>query len=382
MNNLFEGLGLKKSLSEGLNKLGIETPTDIQSKVIPLALTNKDIIAKSQTGSGKTLAYLLPLFEKIDITKREMQAIILAPTHELVMQVYKTITELIDASGIELKATSVIGETNINRQIEKLKEKPHIIVGTPGRTLELIKRKKLAAHTIKTIVIDEADNLLDVNNIETVKAVIKTTLKERQLLLFSATISDKTITTATAFMKEPEVVKAEDKNEVNSNITHYYFTCDRRDKIEVLRKLVHAINPEKALVFINKSDDIEITTSKLKYHKLKVEGIHGANMKEQRKKALEDFRNGKIQLLVSSDIAARGLDIKGITHVFNLDLPENSINYLHRVGRCGRQNEEGLAVTIADPKELSLLRKYENAFNIEIQHKDMFKGRIVDVKKK
>jgi len=382
MNNLFEELGLKKSLSEGLNKLGIETPTDIQSKVIPLALTNKDIIAKSQTGSGKTLAYLLPLFEKIDITKREMQAIILAPTHELVMQVYKTITELIDASGIELKATSVIGETNINRQIEKLKEKPHVIVGTPGRTLELIKRKKLAAHTIKTIVIDEADNLLDVNNIETVKAVIKTTLKERQLLLFSATISDKTITTATAFMKEPDVVKAEDKNEVNSNITHYYFTCDRRDKIEVLRKLVHAINPEKALVFINKSDDIEITTSKLKYHKLKVEGIHGANMKEQRKKALEDFRNGKIQLLVSSDIAARGLDIKGITHVFNLDLPENSINYLHRVGRCGRQNEEGLAVTIADPKELSLVRKYENAFNIEIQHKDMFKGRIVDVKSK
>jgi superfamily II DNA/RNA helicase len=382
MNNLFEELGLKKSLSEGLNKLGIETPTDIQSKVIPLALTNKDIIAKSQTGSGKTLAYLLPLFEKIDITKREMQAIILAPTHELVMQVYKTITELIDASGIELKATSVIGETNINRQIEKLKEKPHVIVGTPGRTLELIKRKKLAAHTIKTIVIDEADNLLDVNNIETVKAVIKTTLKERQLLLFSATISDKTITTATAFMKEPDVVKAEDKNEVNSNITHYYFTCDRRDKIEVLRKLVHAINPEKALVFINKSDDIEITTSKLKYHKLEVEGIHGANMKEQRKKALEDFRNGKIQLLVSSDIAARGLDIKGITHVFNLDLPENSINYLHRVGRCGRQNEEGLAVTIADPKELSLVRKYENAFNIEIQHKDMFKGRIVDVKRK
>jgi ATP-dependent RNA helicase DeaD len=382
MNNLFEELGLKKSLSEGLNKLGIETPTDIQSKVIPLALTNKDIIAKSQTGSGKTLAYLLPLFEKIDITKREMQAIILAPTHELVMQVYKTITELIDASGIELKATSVIGETNINRQIEKLKEKPHVIVGTPGRTLELIKRKKLAAHTIKTIVIDEADNLLDVNNIETVKAVIKTTLKERQLLLFSATISDKTITTATAFMKEPDVVKAEDKNEVNSNITHYYFTCDRRDKIEVLRKLVHAINPEKALVFINKSDDIEITTSKLKYHKLKVEGIHGANMKEQRKKALEDFRNGKIQLLVSSDIAARGLDIKGITHVFNLDLPENSINYLHRVGRCGRQNEEGLAVTIADPKELSLVRKYENAFNIEIKHKDMFKGRIVDVKSK
>ena len=299
----------------------------------------------------------------------------------------KRIEAIFFVSGRFLSMQELISLSDLNpiilrELIEKLKEKPHIIVGTPGRTLELIKRKKLAAHTIKTIVIDEADNLLDVNNIETVKAIIKTTLKERQLLLFSATISDKTITTATAFMKEPEVVKAEDKNEVNSNITHYYFTCDRRDKIEVLRKLVHAINPEKALVFINKSDDIEITTSKLKYHKLKVEGIHGANMKEQRKKSLEDFRNGKIQLLVSSDIAARGLDIKGITHVFNLDLPENSINYLHRVGRCGRQNEEGLAVTIADTKELSLVRKYENAFNIQIQHKDMFKGRIVDVKRK
>jgi superfamily II DNA/RNA helicase len=382
MNNLFEELGLKHPLSEGLTQLEITKPTDIQSKVIPMAITNKDIIAKSQTGSGKTLAYLLPLFEKIDVTKREMQAIILAPTHELVMQVYKTITSLVDASGIELKAASVIGETNINRQIEKLKEKPHIIVGTPGRTLELIKRRKLSAHTIKTIVIDEADNLLDVNNIDTIKAIIKTTLRERQLLLFSATISDKTITTAKNFMNEPVVVTSEDKNQVNSNIAHYYFTCDKRDKIEVLRKLVHAINPQKALVFINKSDDIEITTSKLKYHKLSVEGIHGTNIKEHRKKALDDFRNGKIQLLVSSDIAARGLDIKGITHVFNLDLPEHPTNYLHRVGRCGREKKEGLAITIATPNELSLLNKYEKTFNIKIEHKDMYKGKIIDCKTK
>lgn len=380
MNDLFLELSLDSALAESLTKLNIIEPTDIQKKTLPLAIANKDIIAKSQTGTGKTLAYLLPIFQKIDVTKREMQALILAPTHELVMQISNNISSLKEASSINVKSVSVIGETNINRQIDKLKDKPQIIVGTPGRTLELIKRKKIAAHTIKTIVIDEADNLLDKNNINTIKAIIKTTLRERQLLLFSATIKDTTIETAKAFMKDPLVIKANDLKAVNSNITHYFFTCERRDKIEILRKLVHSINPKKALVFINKSDEIEITTSKLKYHKLKADGLHGSNMKEQRKKALEAFRNEKINLLVASDIAARGLDIKDVTHVFNLDLPEDPTNYLHRVGRCGRQNNLGIAITIATEKEVSLLRKYSREFKIEMLHKDIYKGEIIDAK--
>ena len=378
MNNLFEELGLNESVVKGLKKQGIETPTDIQTQIIPLALTNKDIIGRSQTGSGKTLAYLLPLYEKIDVTKKEMQVIILAPTHELVMQVYNTIKTLSEDSVVNVTAASIIGDANINRQIEKLRLKPHIVVGTPGRILELIKRRKISAHTIKTIIIDEADVLLDINNIDGVKAVIKTTQRDRQLQLYSATISDETIATAKVMMKEPQLVSLEDKNEINPNIDHYYFVCEQRDKIDLLRKLVHAINPQKALVFINRSEDIEITTSKLKYHKLAVEGIHGTNIKEDRKKALGDFRNGKIQLLVASDLASRGLDIEGITHVFNLDVPEKSINYLHRVGRCGRAGNNGIAITLTTERELDHIKHYEKTFGIEIHHKDLFKGKVVD----
>lgn len=379
MNDLFEKLGLNRTISDSLGKMGFKIPTAIQEKVIPLAVANKDIIGKSETGTGKTLAYLLPIFQKVDASKREMQALILAPTHELVMQVYKTINLFSDNSEVKITSAAIIGDVNITRQIEKLKEKPHIIVGTPGRTFDLIKKRKISAHTIKTIVVDEADVLLDSSHIDGVKAVIKTTLKERQLLLFSATISKDTITEAKKLMKTPEFISVENKNEVNSNITHYYFTCDRRDKIEILRKLVHAINPDKAIVFINKSDDIEITTSKLKYHKLKAEGIHGSNIKEDRKKVLDDFRNGKINLLVASDIAARGLDIKGVTHIFNLDLPVEPINYLHRVGRCGRAGTEGTAITIATPTEIRFIKKYEKTFDIKIAHKDIYKGKIVDL---
>ncbi|MDT8715125.1 DEAD/DEAH box helicase [Clostridium sp. 19966] len=380
MNNVFEKLGLNINIIEGLNKLGFNTPTEIQEKIIPLATANKDVVGQSKTGSGKTLAYILPIFQKIDASKREMQALILAPTHELVMQVHKNITALAEASKLNLTSTTIIGDANINRQIDKLKEKPHIIVGTPGRTLELIKRKKISAHTIKTIVIDEADRLLDFHNIETVKAVIKTTLKERQLLLFSATMSVKSLTAAKDLMKEPEIINIASKIEVNPNISHYYLTCDERDKVEVLRKLVHAVNPTKALVFVNKSDDIEIITSKLKYHKLKADSIHGTNLKEDRKKSLEDFRTGKLQLLVASDIASRGLDIKGITHVFNLDLPEDTNSYLHRVGRCGRAGEDGIAISLVSPRELPLIKQYENKFKIAISHKGLYKGQLVDNK--
>lgn len=381
MDNLFKKLGLSTSIIEGLKKLGIKTPTEIQEKVVPIALMNNDIIGQSQTGSGKTLAYLLPSFQRIDTEKREMQVIILAPTHELVMQVYRTITSLSEASDLKVRSAAIIGDTNINRQIEKLREKPHIIVGTPGRTLELIKRRKISAYTIKTIVIDEADKLLDVNNVKVVKDVIKTTLRDRQLMLFSATMSSKTLSTAKDIMKDPTIIHIDSKIEVNPNINHYYFTCEQRDKIEILRKLVHAINPDKALVFINKSDDINITTSKLKYHKIKVESLHGTNIKEDRKKALQNFRLGKLQLLVASDIASRGLDIKGITHVFNLDIPEESINYLHRVGRCGRGSNQGTAISIVSPREVSLIKEYEKKFKIEILHKSVYKGKIVDAKK-
>lgn len=377
----FDKLGLNKNLIQGLKQEGITKATDIQINAIPLALENKDIIGQSPTGSGKTLAYLLPIFEKIDPSKREMQAIILAPTHELAMQINSEIQLLSKNSKIAVTSTPIIGNANVKRQIEKLKDKPHIIVGSSGRILELIKKRKISAHTIKTIVIDEGDKLLDKNNLSSIKDVIKTTMRDRQLMVFSATINENTLNTAKGLMKDYEFIKAKSENAVNPNISHMYFTSEQRDKIEVLRKLVASINPKKAIVFINKSDETEIVTAKLKYHKIKAEGIHGSSSKEDRQKAIQGFRSGKLQILVASDIAARGLDIKNVSHIFNLDLPSDPKEYLHRIGRTGRMGESGTSISIITNKDLSLIKKYEKDFKIKINKKDIYKGKIIDSKK-
>ncbi len=378
MTNTFENLNLNANLIEGLKKQGITEPTDIQSEAIPWVLQNRDVIAQSQTGSGKTLAYLLPIFQRLDQSKREMQAIVLAPTHELAMQIDKQIKLLSQNSETGITSLGIIGEVNVTRQIEKLREKPHIIVGSTGRILELIKKKKISAHTIKTIVIDEGDRLLDEKNIENVKAVIKTTLRDRQLLVFSATVSEKAMNTAKDLMKEPQVIRVEDKTMISPNIQHYYTVAEQRDKIEVLRKLIAAVNPYKAIVFINKSEETQLAASKLQFHHIKAYGIFGGAEKEERKKALEGLRSGDIQILVASDIAARGLDIQDVTHIFNLDLPEDSKGYLHRVGRTGRMGKSGIALSIVTEKETALIKKYEKDFSITIEKKEVYKGAVVD----
>jgi ATP-dependent RNA helicase DeaD len=378
MTATFMDLKLNESLIEGLKKQNIEEPTNIQANVIPPALENKDIIGQSQTGSGKTLAYLLPIFHKVDSSKREMQAIILAPTHELVMQIDKQIKTLAENSGIPMKSISIIGNVNIERQVEKLREKPQIIVGSAGRILELIKKRKINAQTVKTIVIDEGDRLLDINNIAIVKDVIKTTQRDRQLMLFSATVNERTMNISKEMMKEAVVIKAEEQEKLNPNVEHLYFVAEQRDKIEVLRKLIASMNPEKAIVFINKSEEIENTTSKLKFHKLSAMGIYGAAEKQDRKKAMESFRNGKIQLLVASDLAARGLDIEDVLYIFNLDLPEDPKEYLHRAGRTGRMGKQGLVLSIVTEKEAELLKKYQSSFNISITQKEIYMGAIAE----
>lgn len=378
MATSFHELGLIDNLVDALKKENINVPTDIQTSTIPLALENRDIIGQSQTGSGKTLAYLLPIFQRIAEEKREMQSIILAPTHELVMQIDNEIKLLAKNSGKAVTSATIIGEVNVKRQIEKLKEKPHIIVGSPGRILELIKSRKITAHTIKTLVVDEGDRLLDENNISVVRDVIKTTLRDRQLMIFSATINENTFKTAKALMKEPELVKIEEKIQVNPNIKHLYINTEQRDKIEVLRKLLAAEKPKKAIVFINKGEEIELTTLKLQYHQIKAYGIYGSAPKEERKKALEAFRNGKIQILVASDLAARGLDVKDVTHIINLDLPVDSKEYIHRVGRTGRANMSGTAISIVTMKELNQIKKFEKDLKIQIELKELHKGSLVD----
>ncbi|WP_195265713.1 MULTISPECIES: DEAD/DEAH box helicase [unclassified Clostridium] len=375
MEKSFENLKINEKIISGLNAMGINEPTEIQEKIIPLALEKVNLIGQSETGTGKTLAYLLPIIENIDISKKEMQCIILAPTHELAIQINNTINEVKKASGLEITSTPLIGSANIKRQIDNLKAKPHILVGSSGRILELIRKKKVTAHTIKTIVIDEVDKLLDKNNLPTVKDIIKVTPKLTQVMMFSATLNGKTLDIAKTLAEDIKVVSVKN-NKVNENINHNYIKTDSRKKVETLRKLLNALKSPKVLVFNNDSYTTNTAVEYLTFNNVKVAAIGGNGKMEDRKRALENFRKGKINVLIASDIAARGLDIKGITHVVNFDIPEDSKDYLHRAGRVGRAGETGEVISLVDDKEEKIIKMHEKSFKINIPERILYRGNI------
>lgn len=376
MNSTFLDLNLNDPIIKGLEKQNITLPTEIQTLTIPALLEGKDIIAESYTGSGKTLAFLAPLFKKINTDKREMQAIILAPTHELVMQIYNQVVLLGTHSSIPITSTTIMGEVNMERQIKKLKEKPHILVGTPGRILDLIKKKKISHQTIKTVIIDEADHLLERNEAATIKAILHSIPKEKQLCIFSATINKKTTDVILPFMKDPLTLKTAPKTSLNPNIEHMYIVVDKRDKFETLRKLIAAANPERALIFVSQSNEIQMVTDKLNFHKLAASSISGKTSKEDRKTALTRFRSGKIKFLISSDLSARGLDVPETTHIFHLDFPNSANDYLHRAGRTARGHFSGTSIGIITSNELAAIRIYEREFKIKIAPIKIFGGKI------
>lgn len=378
MKNFLE-LNINAEIIKALEKLKITKPTPIQELSIPKISENIDVIMQSETGSGKTLAYLLPLIERINYEKRENQFIVLVPTHELALQVNEVLNTLADKSALDIKSTVIMGDVNIKRQVEKLKDKPQFVIGSPGRILELIKMKKISAHTVKTIVIDECDKLLDKNNLNMVKDVIKTTLRDRQLVMTSATLTEEALNIGESLMKSPEMIKCNNDTTINPNINNLYIVCDRRDKILILRKLMASIKPKKAIAFINKSEEIEILTSKLKYHGLKVDGIHGSFVKNQRQKTMLDFKAERINLLVSSDLSARGLDIEDVTHIFNVDLPEDMNTYVHRSGRTARGDKSGTVISIISPKEIAQLKSYSTKLNFNLTEKTISHGNIEDV---
>ena len=347
MNKSFNELNINQSIVMALKKQNITTPTGIQETSIPFALENKDIIAEAHTGTGKTLAFLIPIFEKINLEKREMQAIILAPTHELVVQIESQIKLLATNSHMDIKSLSIMGESNIEKQIKKLKEiKPHIIVGSPGRILDLIKKRKITAHTIKTIVLDEADNLLSKNKPTIIKDIIKSTMKDRQLMFFSASINKETLNLAKTLVKEVEIIKIENKSEINPRIEHICILGSLRDRFENLRKLLAAEQPKRAIVFVNNNTELRQINEKLQYHKVKSTAIYGNASKEERQRALDSFRRGKCNVLVSSDLSARGLDIPEVSHIISLDFPVNPDEYLHRAGRTARGDNSGVSVCL------------------------------------
>jgi superfamily II DNA/RNA helicase len=373
----FESYGLEERLIAGLKAEGIVEPTKVQDETIEMILNNEDVIAEAVTGSGKTLAYLLPSFQRIDETSKELHTLVLAPTHELVVQVNNVIKSLAKSSGKGVRSVTIFGEVNIKRQVEALKSKPHIVVGTPGRVLELIQMKKIKAHQVKTLIIDEGDKLLSDNNIDTVKRVIKTTLRDRQLCIFSASISKEAIQHAEDMMKEPRLIKLVE-HKVNTDITHYCVLTEQRNRINMLRKIIHAVNPQKAIVFINKNELVQEVESKLRYHKINAIGMFGNARKADRKKALDAFKSGKANVLIASDLVARGLDLQDITHIISLDIPANLNEYVHRAGRTGRAGKKGVAISIITERDIDSLMKIERMHGIEFQVKEVRNGALVE----
>lgn len=367
----------KPFIQEAWNKSGFERPTAIQEKAIPLIIEGKDMIASAPTGTGKTLAYLLPILEKIDPTVAHIQAMILASSHELVMQIHSEIQKW--ANGSEIKSLPLIGGANIKRQIENLKKKQQIIVGTPGRIQELLKMKKLKLHQVKTIVFDEGDQLLVDEHMQAIDDIVRATKSKRQIVLFSATLPDYTKQLANDLMQNPETIVISYDQNFSSKVEHLYFVCEERDKIELLRKIARMDNV-KALAFANDKARLSVLTEKLAFRKLLVKELHSETKKQDRAQAIKDFRAGKFPLLLATDVAARGLDIERLTHVIQLDLPKNTDQYVHRAGRTGRAGASGTVISIVTPREEKILKTIAKKLKLNIVKKQLYKGQIIDAK--
>lgn len=362
----FSQLIQQEALVDALKSMGITTPTDIQQQATTPILEHKDVIAEAVTGSGKTLTYLLPAFLRIDASTKDLHTLVLAPSHELALQINDVIKSLDSASGFGVRSQAIIGNVSVKRQIEALKEKPHIIVGTPGRILELIKMKKIKAHTVKTIVIDEADKLLSKDNNRVVSDVIKTTLRDRQLVAVSASLKPAALAKAKEIMKEP-VIFSLTETKTNTDIQHYSIESTQRDKIKYLRKIIAAEQPTKAIVFLNRNELIQDMNDRLNYHSIPSACIFGNAKKSERQKALQQFRSGKAKVLIASDLMARGLDFDDVSHIIHLDLSDQTDEYIHRAGRTGRAGQSGTSIAILTTSELKHLESIQrkNGFDVK-----------------
>lgn len=374
----FDSLGIDPRLLHQLQSRRIVTPTDIQQRAIPRALAGDDLIARSDTGTGKTLAYLLPILQRIEPDAKSPQAMIIAPTQELAMQICAEAEYYGEALGV--RALPLIGGASVRRQIERLKNRPHVVVGTAGRLLELIRMKKLKMHEVKTIVIDEADHVLAQGEMGLADEIVRRALRDRQLLLFSATMPAEVTRFAEQHSERFVRLGTDERSAPAQTIEHHYVIGNRRDKIDLMRRLYHAYRPQAGIIFVSDGEKIEEIGRKLQHVGLPICTVHSQADKRQRALAMQQFKSGKLPLLVATDIAARGLDVEDVSHVFHFDPAFDAKAYIHRAGRTGRMGRTGTSVSIISPSELPFLKKIARELNIELQPKRAYQGRIVDAR--
>lgn len=366
-------MGFVELIGEGmaaaLEKRSITEPAEIQALAVPAVMAGGDVIIRSPAGSGKTLAFLLPIYMKLDISAKTTQALVMAPTYELAAQLHTVAAELWDLFGYDPgKPALFVGGANLKRQVEALRDKPRIVIGTPGRLAELLNLKKLSVHFVKTVVLDEGDRLMAEEQLPSVKVLLKAAMRDVQVVLASATLSGKAADTAESIMKEPVTVTAAG---LDSAVTHTAVICQRREKYKALRTVIRSENITRGLLFLRSALEAEEAAERLNYHGIRTLALSSAEDGPARKAALNSLRDGGTAILAATDAAARGLDIQGLTHVINMDPPRDKTEYLHRAGRTGRMGKPGAVITLATENEGLMLRTMARSLNIDILYKPL-----------
>ena len=354
---LFEELSVSQPLCDALKKIGIREATPVQEAAIPALRNGRDTIVQAQTGTGKTLAFLLPLYDKIKIQADNVQTLIITPTRELTIQISRVASVLDKATGV--RSLAIYGGQDIERQKHKLGRDPHVIIGTPGRILDHLRRRTLNFSTTNKIVLDEADEMLRRGFIEDVELILSTMAKDRQIMLFSATMPDRIKSLAHRYMVQVQHIEIKAEHITLDSIKQRVVDTMENSKLDKLCELINEEQPYLAMVFCatrTRVSQVAMTLAKRGYL---ADELHGELSQLQRTNVLNKFRQAKLQILVTTDIAARGLDIEGVTHVFNYDIPQDTESYIHRIGRTGRAGQKGVAITFVNARQYNILRRIE-----------------------
>nr|WP_041808751.1 DEAD/DEAH box helicase [Evansella cellulosilytica] len=381
MNHNFERFELKPFLIEGLIAQNISLPTEIQERLIPAIKNGSDVIGQSQTGTGKTYAFLLPILDQINEDENETQAVITAPTRELASQLYYELNKLTSHAEKTIESQLVVGGTDRLRMMEKLKNKPHVIVGTPGRVADMIDKQALNVREVNVLVVDEADQMLDMGFIEEVDRAASRMGDDLQMLVFSATIPEKLKPFLRKYMKNPKHVEVQPKDVSPKKIKHWLIPDRDRDRKEIIVDVSKKLNPYLAVIFTNKKETADEVYEELLNQGLNVDIMHGGISPRQRKKVMKKLQDAEIQFLVATDLVARGIDVEGISHIINFEIPTELEYYIHRVGRTARAGWDGIAVTIYGRNEQQSISKLEKQ-GIRFQYRELKKGEWVDIDKR
>ncbi|MEH7438942.1 DEAD/DEAH box helicase [Neobacillus drentensis] len=365
----FEEYNLSEEIKRALDVLKYEEPTEVQGEVIPLALKNKDLVVKSQTGSGKTASFAIPICERIDWEEKKPQALILTPTRELAAQVREDITNI--GRFKRIKALAVYGKEPFSKQREELKQKTHVVVGTPGRVMDHIDRETLVLDEIKYLIIDEADEMLNMGFIDEVEAIIKELPRDRVTMVFSATLPKDVEALCHKYMKDPVNIEIESTGITTDTIEHRVIEVKDEDKLSLLKDVTVVENPDSCLIFCRTKEHVDTVYSELEEANYSCERLHGGLEQQDRFAVMDGFKLGNFRYLVATDVAARGIDVDNVSLVFNYDVPMEKESYVHRTGRTGRAGKQGKAITFVTPYEEKFLRAIERYVGFEIPRMDV-----------